>query len=907
MEGNGGTADNRPENRQDRPLVDQHGRPLHPEQQEGQNILTNPNRPENTPFFSQAEKTELRNAWIQDYRQRYGEEPDINALNTIDRVVERHIRPEHISPSTSGQDVSVPPRTRRERDMSSGEVDDQALRRSRRAALEDYARQNPQIPQNVLQTYQDLIDLGLDPLERAQGGSGVQMREPENDAEREMMQRVKERERYGGKVNNMNEFLEEVMAYSDPSLWGVEGKYPLLEKDPTTGEQKIRQDNLILWLRDRMVFFHNEAPDEQLNMFAKVRLQREYRDISIGDMIEDQARYFRDKEGNQYNELADFVRLNVWQFNSYRQADLEYRMVMGNEKELPNSITKSFYNSVFTKPAFNNMSALANVLTMAGKYDSKPVTVEELKAGTRAEPEELDTVVGGAINTAFQAYYNISDANKLRELLGDDTPLLDIKAIRQTIKERAAAVRGNGTTAEDISDEEASRFIESNSGDPNNSASKFFTEKESVTTSDIIAFINIYNIPTKQTEIITIVDNLIMKAIQHKYQDTNDPENSPLNNINAKFAQLQASLMARLYGAGWRNDLTANANDAGSKPGKLREYRLKQAQGSRGGVVGNPYSVFMLKQVMVDYLTAARTETLVKNEDGSVFVDDYGKTHYYSILELMEQMEKAGKDSRKVMMLAKELRPVKDSMRDYAQNHMQRAFEIYSDITGSTEIDWHKFTEEDNWGNVRINRAAFESEFKDNFLKKIRYCYSTYAQFDFSKEVRAYVPNKDPKKPGSWENQPLALALFGKEILDVEPFWKKDKDGTVHEHVIDFQLVNANKEYLWKQVALGRLAADIYAHRDYFSTDKRYNMLYYRSLVEAIESVQADLIGDENDMQGVKRVGRFFDEEQMEWLKDKAYISSSVLYREQIIRDIFGGSVDGLMEALKLIFKGITK
>jgi hypothetical protein len=84
-------------------------------------------------------------------------------------------------------------------------------------------------------------------------------------------------------------------------------------------------------------------------------------------------------------------------------------------------------------------------------------------------------------------------------------------------------------------------------------------------------------------------------------------------------------------------------------------------------------------------------------------------------------------------------------------------------------------------------------------------------------------------------------------------------------------------------------------------------MLYYRSLVEAIESIQADLIGDENDMQGVKRVGRFFDEEQMEWLKDKAYISSSVLYREQIIRDIFGGSVDGLMEALKLIFKGITK
>ena len=109
--------------------------------------------------------------------------------------------------------------------------------------------------------------------------------------------------------------------------------------------------------------------------------------------------------------------------------------------------------------------------------------------------------------------------------------------------------------------------------------------------------------------------------------------------------KLMAQFMARPMGAGWRNDLAANANDAAAKPGKMLAYRKKMFDPSRAGMGGNPYSVFMFKSSLVDFLTAARSETLVTNPDGSIYQDAYGQRHYYSLLEMMEMMHEKGADT----------------------------------------------------------------------------------------------------------------------------------------------------------------------------------------------------------------------------------------------------------------------
>lgn len=914
-----------------RPQLEIPGQP-----QESQYVgIHNPDQPDDRIWKTQQERNNILNGWVDDFVRGNGRQPTAEEMRTLDFKTNYTVPPGYNPPPNAEQGIIRPQRLTNEELLAQGMTQEELAQRDESfRTLAEWSRAHPDRDALELQGLEDLANRGIDISGLLESGrsQGHFAREGGDEVEKFFEAQVKERER-GGKVNNMNELLQEIMLYSDPQ-WGVGTEHALLKvadiRRDAEGriidiKTEINQQNFLYWIRERTVFFHNDAPDDELQLFQKVRLQRDYRDISIGDMLEDQARYFRDAEGNQYKEMADFVRLNLWQLNAYRSGDLAYKAVMGEEEALPKTILQQYYKSTFTKGGFYNQSALANVLTLSADFDSDSLTVQESRAGKSSKPrEDLDTKLGGAINTAFLTYYYISDSEKLKELLGEDTALLNADAIRNAI--RLEAAKHIGKDINDLTNDDAKSFIESTRSDFTNSAEKFFTDQE-VSQEDIMKFINIYNIPTKQSQITKIVNGLINQELQKKYG---------LNKINADFAQLYASSMARLYGAGWRNDLAANANDAAVKPGKLREYREKQAQGRRGGALGNPYNIFMFKSSLVDYLAAARSEELMKDENGNPLLDHNEKRHHYSLLQLMEMMEKAGKEGgmtgeekdEKVKELGKRLRPVDSSMRDYATNHMMRAFKIYDEILSSNEIDFNKFTETDALGNIRINRQAFEKEVKDGFLKTMRYCYSTFNQLDFSKTIR--VQNQG----GKWENQPMALSLFGRELLDVKEFWKRDyekdangkivmvpgkdhhghpteekvpKEIGIHEHEIDYSRVNENKEYLWKMVALGRLATDIYAHREHFSTDKRMSRMYYRHMIEALETIPGIVDGNEDAFRQTKKSGHFFDHEQIKWLRQKATITEGALMTEQVTKDVFGGIASGLKDALQGLFKGISR
>lgn len=884
------------------------------------------------------------------YTREHGQEPSEELKNTFLYQASRGIKPAGYNPPPNIDDGLILPQSvlndrvkekelspeeQIEQDLAKLPVDERQQRRNYLASVDAFERDHPDYPKEAIDHMRNKAANGIDPRSSMEDGrtEGAFHREAENKLEELMIARIEERERSRGKIDNMNQLFEEIMMYSDPKF-GVGGDYALLDfitKEGPDGkleivETKINQKNFVYWVRDRISFFHNDSPDDDINFFQKVALQRDWRDISIGSMLEDQARYFRDDKGNQYRELADFVRLNLWQIGAYRSSDLQYKAVMGEEEGLPRALIQMYYKSTFTKPAFYGQSALANVLTMAADFDSKPVSKEEAKRGHGSEhPENLDTKLGGAINTAFLTYYYISDAEKLRELLGEDTALLNKDKLREAV--RKAAAKHYKKDLNELSDQEAMRYIESTDGKAGSDA-RFLFSNEKVTEKQIISFINIFNAPTKAPPIVSIVNGLLREEMVRKYG---------LNDINAEYAQIHASVMARMYGAGWRNDTGAAAYDAGAKPGKLREYRIKQANGERGGAMGNPYSVYMIKASLVDYLSAARSEVLVEDENGNVYKDREGNTHYYSLLQLMELMEKAGSRrdgtnddevEKKVKELAGKLRPIQNSMRDWATNHMTRAFKVYDELLTTAQIDFSKFTDTDAWGNIRINRAAFEKEVKDSFMKTLRYGYSTFNSLDFSKMVRV----QDTK--GNWRDEPLALQLFGREIYDIEEFWKRDyemdKDGNyvtekvddghghkvdkkkikkLYEHEIDYSRVNANKKYMWKMIALGRLAADIYAHRDHYSTDPRYGFAYYKHMIEALESIPGDIDGDEmgDSFRTTKTKDHFFDHAQMDWFLDRADIKLQTLRREQLKKDVFKGSWDAMKEIVDSFWKSIFK
>lgn len=701
---------------------------------------------------------------------------------------------------------------------------------------------------------------------------------------------------------NFNQLVEEIMKNSDPK-WGREGKYSLVWTDKVSGKEVIDQANFLRWVRDRMLYFHNESPDEQFSLFAKVRLQREVRDISIGEMIEYEDRYFRDADGNQYKELVDQLRKELWQFSMFRLNDLKYKAVMGSDTELPKAIQEMFYYNFATKTVWGGKSALAWVLTMPDAFTSNPITEEHRTNQTTPEQPELDTATGQALNTAFLTYYFISDIEMLRFILGEDAPLLDKEEIKKVIRKRAAQKFGE-------TDEGAKALIQDRDG----LVAKLFDNTEEFSEDDLIDLINIFNSPEKHTEIVGVVNDLIALSIKKKYSKSN----INIEEMNIEYARTFAGFMARMFGAGYRNDLAANANDAGAKPGNLMRYRLKQVErGRRGGAFGNPYNTYLLKELMVDFLSGSRTESLVLSNDGTYFVDSQGKKHYYTPLEVMLDMEKMLDDpdfkSTKIHELAKRLLFPDNTMRQYAGNHVLRVFSIFADITEATEINWSKFVTYDPFGRVIFSRKEFETEIKENFFKKMRYAWSTYGQLDFSKLVRTQVDKVvNGEKVSTWEWQPLARRMFGYEILDTPEFWATDEKGRVlydedGNHLIDYFKVNADKTKLWKRVALARIAAELYSHRYLYSTDPRYNFFFYEQVIEALRSIPSEIGGDEYDLKGIKTGGQFFSDEDLEWLRKHSSTTWWELYRGALISDVFQGSIKGYRKAISLFLRMIIE
>lgn len=738
--------------------------------------------------------------------------------------------------------------------------------------------------EEVEQSYREAIENGHDPFNR----------EPKSENDR--------------KPKNIEELFDDIIKNSDPK-WGPGGEHDLWKRDAEGHKIEPNQESFLLWVMDRITFFHTENPDDPaMSVFQKVRLEREFRDITIGDMIENEDLFFSDSDKNLYKEMADQARLILWQFAEFRKDSIEYYQNMGEVENINKLLTNQFYTNKHTKTAFHGRSVLANLTTMAEHFDSKPQTLDQrLKGESPPEPEN-DTNLGQGLNTAFLIYYNLSDTEKLKDMLSEEEfkILLNPDIARYYIVKSAVKKKFiTGDVGTDLKSfesfdlsklspeqlEQARRYIES--VDPNNKASsgEFLFTGEDVTNEDMAKFINIYNSPTKHTEITSVANDLIKEVIKKRYD---------LNDTSAQYAQLMAQFMARPMGAGWRNDLDANANDAATKPGKMMAYRRKMFDPTRAGMGGNPYSVYMFKSSLVDFLTAARSETLVTNPDGSIYEDEYGQRHYYSLMEMMEMMHHKGKNERgnnqEIMHIANRLKPTTNSEKEWATNHMSRGLGMYEQIINNQELDWHKFTEVDTTyvpSRLKFNRAAFQKEVQDGLFKQTRYLLSTYGQLDFSLNVRYHDPLKK-----EWVDKPLALALFGEEILDIPEF--KNEKGE-----IDTLLIQQNKTLLWKQVALARILADITAHRDEYSTDKRYTMAYWMHMLEALEHIPVGLEGNENDHRATHATGHVFSHGQIQWLKDHGDINYTQLLKERATKDFFGGLLEGFNKALHELFKNV--
>ncbi|MBI5045263.1 MAG: hypothetical protein HZC02_05015 [Candidatus Levybacteria bacterium] len=778
------------------------------------------------------------------------------------------------------------------------------------------------------------------------------------------------------KINSVETLAYLIMDKEQDDDFKPGGAFELLNK-----KGEFQSHNFLHWVRNWMMYWHGEAPDAKHDFVNEINVTKDFGALALKQMIQSPGRFFRswraagqgtNEDFQVYKELVEQIKRETWLFGASREFDIGYKENMGAEEQLAKVLQQIFYLNPFTKTVWDQKSSLYWIMNMPQRFKNVP------EGGRQG-----DSNAGRALNTAYLVYYNIADEKMLTSLLGENTSLLNREALKHAVKKQMVEEKMtlvNGTVLDkDCLDR--TKFTQSQVDAYINQVSdddivKYLSPENLLELNgkkDITDFINIFNQPQKssriqkvvrtiiqdelikkydlyvkdvdgnyvyETEIIKDVDgkptkdeygNYRRREVKHKAADGSEGERvRKKDTTTVSYANTFALSMARWTGAAARNDTFAVGFDAWSKLQNTEEYRAKQASPTRIGAFGNPKTLHMFKQLATDMM------------NGTMVMD--GKMS----IEVLEDMLSASEGSQEDYYKASsQLVFADNTMRSFTVDHMNRVFAIYGQIMNTEEIKLEKFVKHDLLYGLQLERGAFEKALKENFFKPMRYAWSTYAGLDLSKMVRTHNPSYkeyrkrykegDPRRDTDPRCQPymevhLAEAMFGRELLDIEAFWHKEKDAEGNEikdkdgHAIvrkdikDIKIDAKNwvdkidwsklaskehKHMLWRRAAWGRIAAEIHAHRDRHSSDPKYNDWIYNEVIEALETIGDGVGGDEFNMQKSREQGKNLSEEEIQWMRKKAGITEGQIMRRAFFMDLLLSLKDTFKDVGKASIKGV--
>ncbi|HVZ58422.1 MAG TPA: hypothetical protein VG935_01555 [Patescibacteria group bacterium] len=850
---------------------------------------------------SDAEADRIADAMIIQYTQDTKTPPTEDQVKTFKYMAKNGYRPPWYNPAQNArQGLQMSPRARAEREaqirreeteLRSGRIPDKFVDPQSGEAFP------PEIIEQARAEERRIINEGGNPppieallLEAAYGYNPGRRQKGLGGGTEEIKD---EYDWTGRQINCAETLAEELMRFEDIPRF-KEGPDALM----INGE--FQPNNFLKWVRHWMMYHHTKSPDSEHNFGHLIGLHRPTGGVSLEQMLNNPTRYFRSRNhkvthGHNagqhavYEGLIEQIEKEIWLFSTSRVFDIKYKSEMGDEAKVASNIGSLYYLSPFTKTVWDGRSSLYHIMTMAenlqDKYFVRETKGEDAEHELRQKP---DGKMGRATNLAYLVYYNLADREMLERLLGKDAPLLNAARIRKEI--------------EDLRKNPAAPFPEDQKDT--------FIDPELVrgldTSDGLMKFINVFNTQGKPSRVVYIVRKLIQESLieQAKLQDGDITSEAARS--EAAYADTFAYSMARWTGAAARNDTTAVGYDAWTRLQVTDEYRKKLLNPSRIGAYGSPYTIHVLKQLTTDFMTGTNVEhgDLVQGEGGKL------ELRHKMLLDVLSDMQQQNKEnnSKGYDDVASQLVFGDNAMRMFSADHLNRGAAMYGQVSGAEEVHLDKFTQFDLIRGITFDRHGFEEALKEKFFKPIRYAYSTYAGLDLSKMVRT---SEGPEK--GFKDVHLAEAMFGRDILDIPPLIKKGKehisknDPKWSEKIDwDFLATKDGKVALWHRVALTRLAAELYAHRDAHSHDPAYGNMYYESIIRALEAIPAEVMGDETSIQSSKEgMKRAFTKEEIAWLRRKSSTEVWRLMRNQVVKDTFMGLAKGFWQSMGLSLKAM--
>lgn len=736
-------------------------------------------------------------------------------------------------------------------------------------------------------------------------------------------------------------------------VWGVRGKFPLLEmrleKDEVTGrvtgKYYVNQANMTRWARQRMMYAYDLDPDASQSFFGSVKITKRF-PLSLGDMFGSPGNYFKSEDGKtKYDELYNEWIKEAWGMQTLRSWDAEYRKVMGDPKARNELLGKIFNENTMTKRSFNmNLFGLMNTLSL------------DFEGGKKGDLPDSDNLLGAASNEIYLAYDALSDFDRLRGILGEGSSFFTREGWMSIFTEKVVKEK-----AEASGEEKVRAFLGSGLSEKFNKA---FDKDGRISTIEnrdkFIEFINhIWATKVRNGNHELAVREALKMSVAEKYgfmreEPMKDPNGNPIvgsdgeevmrkkygletsdgeeDENSLKMAEVTAWSMVRVFGAAARNDTKCAGYDFATKIGYLQTYRNKSiANGDAAGIKGSKDQFKMLE---VDPFRGMVTQAEV------IIGYDKGKPIYRNKapIEVMEEMQQLISaynlnlrklererdsipdiESNKAQRNAKmaEIRTFKEKMAqayqdkagemefkqsalsNYFDDHLRVTQQIYDFTLGAEEISMEKYVVSDAVNGVTFNRAEFQKDVQNKLIHPIRYFIKTYPDLNFNMRLRM-LDQAATARDGRPVYRVMALgeAMFGHELLNRKEFWLTDTKGKPIEMIdghgrrmkgiyeIDYDKVQKDKKLLWKQWAATKWATDMAAHRDLHSHDSRFDINYFNNVIKAIESIPADVEGDEFSIRQQIVRKKFFDKKDMKWIKKTAKVENYNLFTRAILKDM---------------------
>ncbi len=740
------------------------------------------------------------------------------------------------------------------------------------------------------------------------------------------------------------------------------------------GKYYINQANMTRWLRDRMWYAYDLSPDDPQNFFKTgLEKSYRPLDLTTIYLTPGRYFKSEDGKTDYYGDLGVQWVTEAWALGTLRSWDVSYKKAMHDPGELMKTIQSIFSDNTFTKSSFrkNLFSLMAKMpLNYKGaEKENLPRSDSILGAAwndmflayySLSDFDELQKILGKGSSfftkEGFLAGFKKVLKDKTTDASGETRPRgLGGPELHEHFEK---AFDQHGQVSSVLNQEHFTALL-----------SNFLAVKMNNTNIEETLRVMLRNaiaekygrkIKTKGERKGEIVEKYALVTDEGKEDDT-----------SLRMAEIFAFSMIRIFGAGARNDPTASGYDFFNKMHYVQTYRQKNVD-KNGDAMGSLFTVPLIKTIAVDAPNAITTNAQKVRLDsfGRPMVKKDKKTgevkevlQNKSFMEVMKEMsqlmsahaskqrqleqeiEVASKSGNKEVKdrKEKELAQYKKEMNDVIQNkagefefkqaalsnyyddHVMRAKETYDLIMKAGEVEMEKYAKFDAWGGVHFDREEFQKDVQDKMIHPIRYFLNTYPDLNYNMVIRALDQTATIANHGIpiFRDMTLGESMFGHELLNREKFWlkdpkthkpicKRDMKGRPVKGVyeIDYNKVNDNKTFLWKQFFMTKLAADLYAHRDMRSTDTRFDINYFKDIIKAIESIPADLKVDEYKMiQHTK--GRFFDKADMRWFKKTIKVENYDLYVRAVFKDLFLPEDQeqgiGLLAALGLFTRSIIK